>query len=1174
MTIDTACSSSLVTVHLACESLRKGETELALAGGVNLILQPYISIGYSKSKMLSPDGRCRFGDAHANGYVRSEGAGVILLKSLRRAVADGDPIYAVVLGSAVNNDGQAGLFVAPSEQGQQAVLRQAYRNAGVDPAKVHYVEAHGTGTAVGDPVEIQALAAVLGKGRAKDRPLSVGSVKTNIGHTEAASGLAGLIKAALCLKHRVIPPSLHLRTPNPNIPWHDLPLRIPQAMIRLRTDSELALAGVNSFGVTGTNAHLVLREAPQQSAVNGRSKTEDRSSDSIFALPLSAPRPDALEKMSQVWAAFLAEDDTVDQRLRDICYTASVRRSHHNHRATFIGKNREELVDKLQAFGARQHDLDPARSRRNGIDKLVFVFSGQGPQWFAMGKQLLDRETIYRGVIEQCDQLLRRYATWSLLEELTANESQSRLDQTEIAQPAIFALQVGVAALWRSWGIVPDAVVGHSVGEVAAACVAGALDLEQAIRLIFHRGRLLQGATGQGKMAAAALTLEEAERLIADYRGRLVIAAINSPGSVVVSGEGEALQEVLNLLEQRRKYCRFLPVNYAFHSPQVEPYRRELVQALGGLKPVRARIPLLSTVTGKAAAGDDLDPEYWGQNLRQRVEFVAAIDALIHAGHKLFVEIGPHPVLGVSISECLRHRGADGNVLASLRRGNYERQTMLEALAALYCGGRSVDWAGLYPEGGRCVRLPPYSWQRERFWLDETEPQSRRTPVPTQRENRIRSFLGRPISSSVHPGTHFWELNLQEHSKELLNDHRIQNVVVLPGAAIIEMFLAAAVEAFGAGSHVVENVEFKQALIPRDDATTAVQLVLSETMPGNLSCQLLSRSRATGDANGSWNLHAAGVIDLGGGEASPALHDPPQSLQPRFAGAIDGTDFYRRMQERGFQYGPGFQGIEAVYLRDDEALGKLRPPLPVRGSPLPVDILDACFQLLVALAGRINGDAESESAFLPVGFDRLQVYGPCGADSVLWAHAISRADPPTPDGRFAGDIFLVGDDGRVIAEIHGLRLQRLLGDFWQDISDCFYEIEWMSLRRARAVTSAEPKAANLEKGWLIFADRGGVGEALSSALRVRGAYCALIHAGDKYEALPDGGFKIDPTRREDFIRLWKEALPADASPCQGIVHLWAIDAAFKDEADAAGLDNAQQLACGSALHIVQVSASA
>ena len=623
-------------------------------------------------------------------------------------------------------------------------------------------------------------------------------------------------------------------------------------------------------------------EAPQQSAVNGRSKTEDRSSDSIFVLPLSAPRPDALEKMSQVWAAFLAEDDTVDQRLRDICYTASVRRSHHNHRATFIGKSREELVDKLQAFGARQHDLDPARSRRNGIDKLVFVFSGQGPQWFAMGKQLLDRETIYRGVIEQCDQLLRRYATWSLLEELTANESQSRLDQTEIAQPAIFALQVGVAALWRSWGIVPDAVVGHSVGEVAAACVAGALDLEQAIRLIFHRGRLLQGATGQGKMAAAALTLEEAERLIADYRGRLVIAAINSPGSVVVSGEGEALQEVLNLLEQRRKYCRFLPVNYAFHSPQVEPYRRELVQALGGLKPVRARIPLLSTVTGKAAAGDDLDPEYWGQNLRQRVEFVAAIDALIHAGHKLFVEIGPHPVLGVSISECLRHRGADGNVLASLRRGNYERQTMLEALAALYCGGRSVDWAGLYPEGGRCVRLPPYSWQRERFWLDETEPQSRRTPVPTQRENRIRSFLGRPISSSVHPGTHFWELNLQEHSKELLNDHRIQNVVVLPGAAIIEMFLAAAVEAFGAGSHVVENVEFKQALIPRDDATTAVQLVLSETMPGSLSCQLLSRSRATGDANGSWNLHAAGVIELGGGEASPAHARSPSKPAAAF----------------------------------------------------------------------------------------------------------------------------------------------------------------------------------------------------------------------------------------------------------------------------------------------------
>ena len=1008
MTIDTACSSSLVAVHLACQSLRKGETELALAGGVNLILQPYISIGYSKSKMLSPDSRCKFGDAHANGYVRSEGAGIILLKPLSHALADRDPVYAVILGSAVNNDGQEGLFVAPSRQGQESVLRQAYRAAGIPPSRVHYIEAHGTGTAVGDPVEIQALGTVLAEGRRKDRPFSVGSIKTNIGHTEAASGIAGLIKAALCLKHRIIPPSLHLKVPSPNIPWHELPLSISRELHALPADSDLAVAGVNSFGVTGTNAHVVLQESPPPFERN-RDKAEG-ALHSTFLLPLSAPRPEALQANARAWGAFLAGEDESRQLLHDVCYTAAVRRGHHGHRLTVIGKSRDEIVERLEAAGRGEFLPGVARGRGERDDKLVFVFSGQGPQWFAMGRELLEREPVYRRVIEECDRLLRAPAKWSLLKELTSGESRSRLDQTEIAQPAIFALQIGVAALWRSWGIVPDAVVGHSVGEVAAAHVAGVLDLEQAIRLIFHRGRLLQSATGRGKMAAAELTPEEAERLLADYQDRLSIAAINSPSSVVISGESEALQEIFNLLEQRRKFCRFLQVNYAFHSPQVEPYRTELVRALGGLKPARARIPILSTVTGKAAAGDDLDPEYWGRNVRRRVEFASAMDELIQAGHNVFVEIGPHPVLGVSISECLRHRGADGNVLASLRRGSDERQTMLEALAALYTGGRSVDWAGLYPDGGRCVRLPPYSWQRERFWLDKSEPQSAQATAPDNCENRVQSFLGRRLSSSVHPGTHFWELNLQKNSKNLLDDHRIQNVVVLPGALTVEMFLAAAVEAFGPGPHVVENVEFQQAMILRDDETSAAQIVLTATLPGSISCQLLSRARGAVDPNGSWSFHAGGVIQLGGGEASPApaRHDPPQSLQPHFAGTIDGAEFYRRMRERGFQYGPGFQCVDTVYLRDDEVLGKLRPPSEARGSTLPADILDACFQLLVALAGQKNGDSESESAFLPVGFDRLEIYGPCGADSVLWAHAIYRADRPAPRRTLRRRHFLAG----------------------------------------------------------------------------------------------------------------------------------------------------------------------
>ena len=1057
LTIDTACSSSLVAVHLACQSLRSGESELALAGGVNLILQPHITIGYSKSRMLSPDGRCKFGDAQADGYVRSEGVGVILLKPLTRALADGDPIYAVILGSAVNNDGQAGLFVAPSRQGQEAVLRQAYHNAGVLPCRVHYIEAHGTGTAVGDPVEIQALGTILAEGRRKDRPFLVGSIKTNIGHTEAASGVAGVIKAALSLKHRLIPPSLHLKTPNPNIPWDDLPLRVAQELSPMSADSEFALAGVNSFGVTGTNSHVVLQELPLASQAKIRDAARDQVEHPPFFLPLSAPRIEALEAMGRVWSDFLTGDEGRSHSLRDICYTAGVRRTHHDHRLALVGKSREELAERLKSFV--RGEFVPALSRGQRLqdreEKLVFVFSGQGPQWFAMGRELLERRSVYRETIERCDRLLRGYADWSLLAELTADVSHSRLDQTEIAQPAIFALQMGLATLWRSWGIEPDAVVGHSVGEVAAACVAGVLDLEQAIRLVFHRGRILQRATGRGKMAAAELSLQEAERLLTAYQGQLSIAAINSPTSVVISGAAEALHEVLNLLREEQKFCSMLKVDYAFHSPQMESYQSELVQALQGLDPQPSTIPIISSVTGKAAAGEDFGAEYWARNVRQQVKFAPAIDGLIRDGHRLFLELSPHPVLVAAISECLRHRGAQGKVLASLRRGQDEQETMLEALAALYVQGRRIDWKGICPDFGRCVRLPSYPWQKERFWLEKATADGVSGTifrVPHRRDDDAQDhrLLGRHLQSSVDPSTHFWEVNLNSGSTPFLNDHRIQGAAVLPAAVFLEMALAAAHEAFGAGPHVVENTAFKQALILRQHETRMVQLVLASTILGNVSFQFLSRTDGRG---ASWNCHAKGDIQLGcaGPTMEQIAHAPPVEMQPHFSSSMASVDFYRGMHERGLQYGPSFQGVEKVWLRDGEALGKLRLASNADGEvgvfSLAPAVLDACFQLLVAIAPHKKSGSEAQGIFLPVGLDRLQIYSRCAPNAALWGHAIHRPDHEGSADRFAGDVFLLNDEGRVIADVRGLRLQRLERDRGQEIRDWLYKIQWMPMRR-------------------------------------------------------------------------------------------------------------------------------
>ena len=718
MTIDTACSSSLVAAHLACQSLRSGECEMAIAGGVNLILKPYISIGYSRSKMLSPDGRCRFGDADANGYVRSEGVGVVLLKRLSQALAEGDPIYALIRGSAVNNDGQSsGVLVAPGSATQEIMLRQAYRNAGVDPSAVHYVEAHGTGTSIGDPVEVAALGAVLGENRPRTIPCVMGSVKTNIGHSEAASGIAGLIKVALCLKHREIPPSLHLKNPNPKIPWQSLSIRMQQEHGPWPASEGPAFAAVNSFGITGTNAHIVLQEAPFSPAAGAQTEKDDGRAK---LLPLSAHNGEALGDLTNAYRIFLSDKDQEDFcSLNDVCYTASVKRTHHRYRLAVAGHSYEEFVARLEAvLGQNDSQSTFGCTAQESSQRLAFVFSGQGPQWFAMGRELLRQERVFRTAMEQCDALLGKLGGWSLIEELNRDEDKSRLDNTEIAQPAIFSLQVALAALWRSWGIIPDAVVGHSVGEVAAAYAAGAFSLEDAVAIIYHRGSLMQNTKGKGKMASVEIFVAKAREAIRQYADRLAVAAVNSPTTTVLSGEPEALAELLKSLGKEKVASRVLPVDYAFHSTQMERCGAELVRALKGLKAGPTSIGMVSTVTGEIVRGTDLTADYWGCNLRDTVRFADAIGALLSDGVATFVEVGPHPVLAAAITQCAGHRDRQIMVACSLRRGQEDRLTMLTSLGALYAAGYDVDWTALYPNG-TVVKLPSYPWQRERYWIEE-----------------------------------------------------------------------------------------------------------------------------------------------------------------------------------------------------------------------------------------------------------------------------------------------------------------------------------------------------------------------------------------------------------------------------------------------------------------------
>ena len=859
--VDTACSSSLVAVHLAMRSLRNGESDLALAGGVNLILSPELTVSFSQARMMAPDGRCKTFDSRADGYVRGEGCGMVVLKRLTDALREGDGILAVLRGSAMNQDGRSNGLTAPNGPSQQAVIRQALKDAGVSPAQLGYVEAHGTGTPLGDPIEVQSLRAVLPDRRSAKQTCALGSVKTNFGHLEAAAGIAGLIKVVLALNHEEIPPHLHLEKISPHISLDGSSLEIVTERRPWPRGSTPRLAGVSSFGFGGTNSHVVVSEAPRIPVAH----EPDREPESgpVRLLPLSARSAEALRSLAQDHKDFLmAEGSGSAVSLQDICYTASVRRNHHDHRLALVGQSHEEIIEQLEAFlrGEARSGMSTDRKAPGHRRKLVFVFPGQGSQWVGMGRELMGHEPIFREALERCDMAMRKHTDWSLLEELVADEAQSRMEEIDVVQPALFAIQVALADLWRSWGIEPDVMVGHSMGEIAAAHVAGALTLEDAVSVICRRSQLLKRVSGQGSMAAVELSTEQAQHALTGYEDRLSIAVSNSPTSTVLSGDSAALREVTDRLQAQDIFCRLVKVDVASHSPQMDSLRPDLLQALEGLQPGPATVPIYSTVTNALSDGLEFDSLYWVRNLRETVRFSPAIQHLLSEGHDIFLEISPHPILLSAIKQGMNHLGMEGTVLPSLGRDKPEPAVMQGSLGALYTQGFPLDWTTLYPSGGRFIRLPSYPWQRERFWLDadgEAEGSSMVPAPQRQREALKHPLLGRRLSSPLRIYENRLDLSSQDD---------------LP-ATYRDIGLAAATELFGSGSHQVE--EFMLAEPARlTHGELRLQTIVTGNMAGSASFQIYSQSQG----QDTWSLQASGKISpgqsSGTGEASDAENRP------------------------------------------------------------------------------------------------------------------------------------------------------------------------------------------------------------------------------------------------------------------------------------------------------------
>lgn len=1084
LAVDTACSSSLVSVHLACQSIRKGECDVALAGGVNLLLSPNVTVYFSRLTALSPDGRCKAFDASANGYVRGEGCGMIVLKRLSRALADGDRILAVVRGSAVNQDGRSNGLTAPSGKAQEQVLRRALADARLNPADIGYVEAHGTGTQLGDPIEVGALGAVLGEGRPPENRLRIGSVKTNIGHLEGAAGIAGLMKAVLVLQHRQIPPTLHLKQPNPYIPWQELPLEVAAELQPWTAAGGARIAGVSSFGFSGTNAHVVLQEAPAFAPAQPPDAPDDRA----HVLTLSAKSGAALDALAKTTRESLAGTESTTA---GVCYTASVRRSHHEYRLAVAGRTNDALAEALRSYTPR-HVIAGSRP------KLAFIFSGHGSQWHGMGRQMLEREPAFRETMERCASAIQRYAGWDLFEQLNGDPAQSRLSESDIAQPAIFSVQVSLAALWRSWGVEPEAVAGHSSGEIAAAQVAGVLDLDDAARIVCSRTRLVKAAAGRGAMLAVDLPPEQVSALLNGGARRLWIAAVNSPAAVVLSGEAGAVDDFRASLDATGVYCRRVDVDYASHCPLMDPYREQLARSLQGIAVRPPAIPIYSTVTGRPAGPEDFTPEYWSRHLRQPVRFREAIDELLNGGCNIFLCADPHPVLAQPLSQCIESRGKAAEVVVSLRRNQDEDLALKTGLGNLYTLGYAVDWKRQFAAPYPPADLPSYPWQHQRYWVDAAPVKARPAAAAGH------PLLGRRVRAAVSAELFESEPSLQ--SLPLLNDHRAYGAPVVAGACHLALALCGAREVTRRETFTIRNAAFPQALVLDEERASTVQLAFT---PGSGGARAFEVHSLSGD---DWRLHASGTVEPGAG-AVPATVDL-ESLRRQAASEISSAAFYEALRQQGVDYGPTFRWIGGLWQGPGEALGSFRIPAGEQAAGeyvLHPGLIDSWFQLLraVPVLARDTGDP-----VVPVAVDSLRVFA--APKGPLWGHA---AWKPSPDGdrdTFTADLLLFEESGECVAEARGLTAKRAPRDLFLgavDIRDWFYEVSWQAAELRPAAAAAG--------SFLLVGGSGGFADAVAERLQAAGARLAdVAQPGDSIVYL--GALDAErPVCREFF-----DALPA------------------------------------------------
>ena len=1120
--VQTACSTSLVAVHLACRALLDGEIDMALAGA-SVVRVPHIS-GYlaEPGGIYSPDGHCRAFDAAGAGTLFGSGVAAVVLKPLAAALADGDRVYASIKGSAVTNDGARKVnYTASAASAQARAMTRAMVLADVMPDSIGYVECHGTATTIGDPLEIQALTRAFRTATARTQFCAIGSVKSNIGHLEQCAGFAGLIKAALALHHGQIPPSLHYARPNRRIRFESSPFFVNTRTLPFASTASPRRAAVNSVGMGGTNAFVVLEEAPLPAArVLGERP--------FFVVALSARTETALAAQVANFRTALTLPDAAE--LGDLCFTANCGRHHFDRRFCAMGADRAELARALGRFAA---DGQSRAGKKPG--EIAFLFSGQGAQYRRMGEGLYRAEPNFRRALDRCFGLFE--AEGIALRDALFGDDEARLTRTLYAQPALFSVQVALSELWQAWGVVPDLVIGHSIGEFAAAVAAGVCSVEGAARLVAGRARLMEDLPERGAMASIGAGHDQLRALWPELGDRIAIAAENAPDRTVVSGSRKAVAALVERCRRQGLPATPLKTSHAFHSPLMEPMLDRFATIAATVEFAPPKIRWISTLTAEAmtAAPDAL---YWRGQIRQPVRFRQAIE---RAGStaETFLEIGPGATLVTLGRRCVaRAAHREPAWLCSLTEAGADWPSIFTALAALYRQGRAIRWQGVEPGGGRRVSLPTYPFEHERFWIEpyRAAPSASENATPPGAD-RPHPLLGERLGAE---GLSF-EALLGLDRPGFLGDHRVFGRAVLPAAAILDMVLTAA-ERFGLAQPVIEDFVYEHALtIPPDTPVWTETSLKSEAGNG------IFRVQSTGlEADDPWHLNASGRVHDG---AAPAVQ--PLSTQMMRAGReIPADRFYRFLDRAGLSYGPAFRGIRRLWQGRDQAFAEVALPagLETAGYQLHPAFLDACLHLYPALVrryGSFDGEPSAvDGVYVPSTIESCHFYR-VGVERG-WVHAIV-VEREADEARLKLDICVYAQDGRPAAVLRGLTVRRVIGEMAAageepGFERLLYTIAWREL--PDPAPAAEPR-----RHWYIFADQNGVGERLAHLLAGQGAGTVVLSpelgiAGDFFDEAPQCPI--------------------------GLVYLRALDVRAADPGGSAARSRTGALVCGGCLDLARV----